>query len=261
MTDPATSAPDPAETPADPAPSQPEPAATRADPAPPQPDPAATALRSAATPPAPRRRFGVGARWLAVGIVLAVAVIVAVWPRGATNPSQASPAIPLPAPNLASARAQAALTACPSATPAAHTPLTAAAARCAATGATITFGSVLDPNAPTLVNVWAFWCQECQTELPVLQQYASSPGAVRVITLMVQSPDANGLETLADLHVHLPTVIDSSGAVSRALKLPFGLPVSYLVKPDGTGTVIDSLRTFGTVDEVREAVEQSRGGQ
>ncbi|HEY4459568.1 MAG TPA: redoxin domain-containing protein [Pseudonocardiaceae bacterium] len=216
----------------------------------------------AATPPAPRRRFGVGARWLTVGIVLAVAVLIAVWPRDNGNPSQADPVIPLPAPNLTSARAQAALTACPSATPAAHTPVTAASAECGATGAPIAFGSVLDPNAPTLVNVWAFWCQECQTELPVLQQYASSQGAVRVITLMVQSPEANGLQTLADLHVHLPTVVDSSGAVSKALRLPFGLPVSYLVKPDGTATVIDSLRTFGTVDEVRQAVTQSvQGGQ
>lgn len=216
----------------------------------------------ASTPPAPRRRFGVGARWLTVGIVLAVAVLIAVWPRDNGNPSQAAPVIPLPAPNLTSARAQAALTACPSATPAAHTPVTSASAQCAATGAPIAFGSVLDPNAPTLVNVWAFWCQECQTELPVLEQYANSQGAVRVITLMVQSPEANGLQTLADLHVHLPTVVDSANAVSKALKLPFGLPVSYLVKPDGTATVIDSLRTFSTVDEVRQAVNQSaQGGQ
>jgi thiol-disulfide isomerase/thioredoxin len=132
---------------------------------------------------------------------------------------------------------------------------------CAATGKPATFGSVLDPSAPTLVNVWAFWCQECQTELPVLQQYASSQGAVRVITLMVQSPEANGLQTLADLHVHLPTVIDASGAASKALKLPFGLPVSYLVTPDGTASVLNSLRTFSTVDEVRAAVTQAQGGQ
>ena len=187
-----------------------EPAATPQEPAakPTRPVPAATPSGSAATLPgrAPRRRFGVGARWLTAGIVLAVAVIIAVWPRGGGGSSQATPVIPLPAPNLTSARAAAALTACPVATPAAHTPVTTASAHCAATGTTIEFGSVLDPNAPTLVNVWAFWCQECQTELPVLAQYAASQGAVRVITLMVQSPEANGLQTLADLHVHLPTV-------------------------------------------------------
>jgi thiol-disulfide isomerase/thioredoxin len=222
----------------------------------------ATGTQPESPPPAaPRRRFGVGARWLTVAIVLAVAVLIAVWPRGTSAPSQAAPVIPLAAPNLATARAQAALTPCPAATPSASTPVTTANVSCAATGKPATFGSVLDPSAPTLVNVWAFWCQECQTELPVLQQYASSQGAVRVITLMVQSPEANGLQTLADLHVHLPTVIDASGAASKALKLPFGLPVSYLVTPDGTASVLNSLRTFSTVDEVRAAVTQAQGGQ
>lgn len=212
-------------------------------------------------PPAPRPRFGVGARWLTVAIVLAAAVVVAVWPRGDNTPTQADPAIPIPAPNLSAARAQAALTACPSTTPTVHNALTSAGVDCAATGAPIDFGSVLDPNAPTLVNVWAFWCQPCQTELPVLQQYAATPGALRVVTLMVQGPEANGLQTLADLHVHLPTVADTSGAASKALRLPFGLPVSYLVKPDGTAAEIDSLRTFDTVDQVRAAVSQAQGGQ
>ena len=211
--------------------------------------------------PSPRPRFGAGARWAAVGVVLVVAVLIAVWPRGNGTSSQAAPAIPLPAPNVTTARAQAALTACPASAPAAHTPLTGATVNCAATGTTIDFGSVLDPNAPTLVNVWAFWCQECQVELPVLQQYASTPGAVRVVTLMVQTPEANGLQTLADLHVHLPTVVDASGAVSKALKLPFGLPVSYLVQPDGTAGLIDSLRSFQTVDQVSQAVSQAKGGQ
>lgn len=212
-------------------------------------------------PPALRPRFGVGARWLTVAIVLAAAVVVAVWPRGDGSSSPAAPAIQVPAPNITAARAQAALTACPAATPTVHNALTSAGADCAATGAPIDFGSVLDPNAPTLVNVWAFWCQACQTELPVLEQYAATPGALRVVTLMVQSPEANGLQTLADLHVHLPTVVDRSGAVSTALKLPFGLPVSYLVKPDGTATEVDSLRTFSTVDEVRQAVSRPTGGQ
>ncbi|HEY4023894.1 MAG TPA: TlpA disulfide reductase family protein [Pseudonocardiaceae bacterium] len=213
------------------------------------------------TAPPRRPRFGFGARWLVVVVVLAAAVVVAVWPRGNSAPSQAAPALPIPAPDITVARTQAALTPCPSSPPAVHTALTGASVNCAATGATVDFGSVLDPNAPTLVNVWAFWCQECQTELPVLQQYAGTQGAVRVITLMVQSPEANGLQTLASLHVHLPTVVDLDGATSKALKLPIGLPASYLVRPDGTATLIDSLRTFDTVDEVRTAVSLAEGGQ
>jgi thiol-disulfide isomerase/thioredoxin len=209
----------------------------------------------------PTRRFGVGARWVTVAVVLVVAVLIAVWPRGGSTPSDAAPAIPVPAPDITAVRAKAALTPCPSATPSAHTPLTGAGVNCAADGQAVDFGSALDPNGPTLVNVWAFWCQACQTELPVLARYASTQGAIRVITLMVQSPEANGLQTLADLHVHLPTVVDLNGAASKALKLPIGLPASYLVRPDGTATLIDSLRTFTTVDEVRNAVTVYRGGQ
>jgi thiol-disulfide isomerase/thioredoxin len=208
-----------------------------------------------------RSRFGVGARWLTLAVVLAAAVIVAVWPRGGVTPSAgANPTISVPTPNLAAARAQAALTPCPATSTAALTALTRATVNCAATGATVDFGSVLDPAAPTLVNVWASWCEACQTELPVLQSYTATRGAVRVVTLMVQSPEADGLQTLAGLHVHLPTVVDASGAVSKALKLPIGLPASYLVRPDGTATLIDSLRTFSTVDQVRTAVGQTEGG-
>jgi thiol-disulfide isomerase/thioredoxin len=208
-----------------------------------------------------RPRFGIGVRWLIVIVVLVAAVVVAVWPRGDGTQSQAAPAIPIPATDITTARAQAALTPCPTATPTAHTALTSVSVNCAATGSTTTFGSVLDPSAPTLVNVWAFWCTECRTELPVLEQYAATEGAVRVVTLMVQSPEALGLQTLAGLHVHLPTVVDLDGAAGKALKLPIGLPASYLVRPDGTASLIDSLRTFDTVDEVRQAVSAARGGQ
>lgn len=209
-----------------------------------------------------RPRFGIGARWLVVAVVLVAAVVIAVWPRGDSAPSNAAtPTIDVQTPNVATVRAQAALHPCPATPASALTTLTRATVHCAANGATVDFGSVLDPAAPTLVNVWAFWCEACKTELPVLDQYAATQGAVRVVTLMVQSPEADGLQTLAGLHVHLPTVVDASGAVSKALKLPIGLPASYFVRPDGTATLIDSLRTFSTVDQVRQAVTEYAGGQ
>lgn len=209
-----------------------------------------------------RPGFGAGARWLVLAIVLVAAVAVAVWPRGGNSSSNAAtPTIDVQTPDIATVRAQAALTPCPATPSVALTALTRSTVNCAANGATVEFGSVLAPTAPTLVNVWAFWCEACKTELPVLQQYEATQGAVRVITLMVQSPEADGLQTLADLHVHLPTVVDVSGAASKALKLPIGLPASYLVRPDGTATLIDSLRTFSTVDQVRTAVSQTEGGQ
>jgi len=206
----------------------------------------------------PKFRFGVRARWLAVAAIVVAAVAVALWPRGSGPTSQAS--ISIPAPNLAAARADANLAACPQAPSTTNLPLARATVSCAANGRPMAFGSLV-AGGPTLVNVWATWCVVCQTELPVLARYAATPGAVRVLTLIVQSPEVDGLQTLAGLGVHLATAVDANGSASKALKLPVGLPVSYLVRPDGTATLIDSLRVFHTVDQVRQAVRQYQGGQ
>ncbi len=205
-----------------------------------------------------RLRLGARGRWAVVLAVLLVAVVVALWPRGSAPVSPST--ISLPAPNLAAVRAQADLPGCPSARSTAESALARAAVSCAANGRTVEFGTVV-ASGPTLVNVWASWCTACQSELPVLARYSSTPGAIPVLTLLVQSPEADGLQELAGLNVHLPTVFDADSSASRALKLPVGLPASYLARPDGTATLIDSLRVFSTVDQVRQAVRQYSGGQ
>jgi thiol-disulfide isomerase/thioredoxin len=193
-------------------------------------------------------------RWLLAGIVVVVAVAIAVWPRGhggagtATAPSSATAA-------LAAERARADLAACPAHPTTTTGPLAGVRVTCLADGAQIDLGRVL-AGAPALVNVWASWCQPCQQELPALDAYAATPGAVRVVGVQVQSDQRSGLRLLAGLGVrHLPTVFDTSGAAARALRLPVGLPVSYLVRPDGTATVITRpSRVLDSVAQVRQAV-------
>lgn len=208
------------------------------------------------TVPASRRAWARGpVRWVLVVVVVVVAVTVAVWPRG-----HAAPAAAAPAPDLAADRARAALPAC--ATSATHPAAALAGVHvtCLGDGRTVDLGAVL-AGAPVLVNVWATWCQPCQQELPALNAYAAEPGAVRVIGVQVQSPEKDGLDLLASLGVHLPTVYDATGAfadggvAARALKLPRVLPVSYLVRPDGTATVVRRpASVLLSVDAVRQAV-------
>ncbi|GHG19577.1 MULTISPECIES: TlpA family protein disulfide reductase [Amycolatopsis] len=184
--------------------------------------------------------------------VLAVALIVALLPRGGDDTAAK------PSGDLAPARSAAALQPCPA--PAAARPvkqLEGVTADCLGDGVRVDVGQAL-AGAPALVNVWASWCEPCRTELPVLQEYAKQPGAVRVLGVQVQSPAEDGLDLLAKLGVHLPSVFDGdgrSGPVRTALKVPSSLPASYLVTAGGEVRFIANPRSFVNTDQVRAAVE------
>lgn len=191
-------------------------------------------------------------KWALAAAVLVVALIVALLPRGGSDTAAK------PSADLTAARSAAALQPCPAPGPAAPVKaLDGVRADCLGDGASVDVGRVLG-GAPVLVNVWASWCEPCRTELPVLQEYAKRPGAVRVLGVQVQSPAEDGLNLLARLGVHLPSVFDGdgpSGPVRTALKVPSSLPASYLVTAAGEVRFIANPRTFGNTDQVRAAVE------
>jgi thiol-disulfide isomerase/thioredoxin len=189
------------------------------------------------------------ARWALVAVVLLVAVAVAVWPRDdAPTPPAAAP----PAPDLVQARTAAALQPCAVAEPG-PADLRGVATSCLGTGEQVDAAAALG-GRDLLVNVWATWCIPCREELPLLARYAAEPGAVPVVGVAVQSTPADSLLLLKTLGVTLPTLIDESGALTRALRTPDALPASYLVKADGTVTRVQEPRLFRTLDDIRGAV-------
>lgn len=193
------------------------------------------------------------ARWSIAGLVLVVAAVIAIWPRG-SDPAPAPDAPP--APDLASARAAAALPPCPGsagAVPAGLRELSGVPAECLADGSSVDLAKTL-AGGPVLVNVWATWCAPCKEELPLLASYAAEPGAVPVVGLAVQSTPAGALELLGSLKVRLPSLADPSGGAQRALRLPAGLPASYLVGADGAVRLVEKPRLFRSVDQIRQAV-------
>lgn len=190
------------------------------------------------------------ARWSIVGLVLAVAAVIAIWPRNDDPaPKQAGP----PTPDLAAAREEAALPPCPASSGKLPAELAGVRAECLADGSTVDLDRAL-AGGPVLVNVWATWCAPCKEELPLLAKYAAEPDAVPVVGLAVQSTQADALELLGSLEVRLPTLTDPDGAAGRALKLPAGLPASYVVGTDGTVRLVSDPRLFGSVDQIRRAV-------
>jgi thiol-disulfide isomerase/thioredoxin len=189
-----------------------------------------------------------GVRWAVAVVILMIAGVVAIWPRSDPAPTPAEAA--RSGQDLRQARAEAGL---PSCERGAEGPadLSGITAECLADGDPVDVADAL--NGPVLVNMWATWCEPCRTELPILSQYAREPGAVRVVTLGVESRPADALELLTALKVRLPGLLDESGKVKRKLH-PVGLPASYLVTADGRVTLIENPRVFRSVDEVRQAV-------
>ncbi|MFF5991114.1 TlpA family protein disulfide reductase [Prauserella flavalba] len=193
-------------------------------------------------------------KWaLAVG-VLALAVLVAVLPNIGNDPAP-----PQAGEDLGPARTAAALQPCPRGSGTVEQ-LAGVEVSCLGDGSRVDLGSAL-AGETTLVNVWATWCQPCREELPLLQSYAGQPGAARVLAVQVQSDAKDGLELLAELGVHLPSVHDGDGAtgpVREALRVPRALPASYLVTEDGQVRFVDDPRLFTSVTQIGETVEALR---
>ncbi len=191
-------------------------------------------------------------KWaLAVG-ALALALIVALLPRSESMP-------PEPDTDLGPAREQAALAACAPARNGAAEGFSGVEAHCLGDGSRVEFADALG-DGPTLVNVWATWCEPCREELPLLAEYAARPDAARVVTVQVQSSPEDGLRLLAELGVRLPALHDGEGAtgpVRKALRVPTGLPASYVVE-DGEARLVTEPRLFTSIDEIVDAVEGAR---
>lgn len=209
-------------------------------------------------------RFPQLARWALAIVVLVAAGAIALWPRD-QHDSNVAPNTPAasstPAADdaaLAAPRRRAALQPCPTAT-AKRTvsgPLAQVTVPCLGAPGLVSLGTAL-AGRPVLLNLWASWCVPCREEMPVLAAYATRPGAITVLGLDVQDQPSSALGLMADLGVHYPSVYDPDRVVQRALAVPPVLPVSYLIRPDGSVHRITQPLVFGSPDQVREAVARA----
>ncbi len=86
---------------------------------------------------------------------------------------------------------------------------------------------------PTVINVWASWCEPCREEAPMLQRFHERTGGrVRVLGVLFQDNRADALRFAAEHDLHYPSVVDQLGKTKGSLGV-VGAPMTLLVSADG----------------------------
>ena len=92
------------------------------------------------------------------------------------------------------------------------------------------------PGEVLLVNFWATWCAPCRKEIPDLVALQEELGP-QGLTVVGVSLDQQGEEVvtpfLDDYAINYPIVLDPEGEVEQAFGGVYGLPMTYVVGPDG----------------------------
>ncbi|WP_433682044.1 redoxin family protein [Nocardia sp. CA-119907] len=207
------------------------------------------------------RRIPVGARLALAGLITVVALAVALWPRHSDDtaargdhPANSGTTAAL------TARSAAGLTQCP--VPAADAvgrgPLAGLGLGCLADGKPVDLAAAL-AGKPALLNLWAYWCGPCAKELPDVQEYARRAGnAITVLTVHSDPDEARALALLTDLRVTLPGVFDPRAKVRTAVGAPAVLPVSVLLRADGSVAEV-VVRAFNGIDDIADTVANKLG--
>lgn len=225
-----------------------------------------------------RGRLGlsVSGRWTIGALIVIVALIVAIWPRG--GPASDLTPTNAPAPGngsfagtggsvtpeeLARSRQNADLEPCPvsdSVGPV-TSPMAGVVLPCLSDGQPIELATAT-LGMPLVLNVWAYWCGPCRKELPVVAEFAAqAKGKVQVLTVHGQDgaqDPLSALSMLADIGVRLPTVVDTDAQLARAIEVPRVYPCTVLVRGDGTVAAV-LPQVFDTSAELSAAVEEHLG--
>ena len=85
-----------------------------------------------------------------------------------------------------------------------------------------------------LLNFWASWCGPCRGETPALQAFFERHAPGLVVVGVNQQEAAETARAFAQgFGVTYPIALDADGQVSSAYRVSTGLPVSFLIDPEG----------------------------
>jgi peroxiredoxin len=110
-----------------------------------------------------------------------------------------------------------------------------------------------------LLNFWATWCTTCAVEKPEMQQIALDYGDDVVVLAVNQGEGRGRAKSWSDSRDldAITFVLDTNREVSRAYRLPGGLPHSFLIDEDGIVRHVRHGAMF--YREMATVIDETRG--
>jgi thiol-disulfide isomerase/thioredoxin len=109
-----------------------------------------------------------------------------------------------------------------------------------------------------VVNFWATWCGPCLQEMPELSALHAMRGNVEVVGLAYEDIEPDEMRAFLDKHpVAYPIVILDPYNPPADFATPRGLPMTYLIAPDGKV----ARQFLGPVDarQIEQAIAEAGG--
>lgn len=109
-----------------------------------------------------------------------------------------------------------------------------------------------------VVNFWATWCGPCLKEMPELSALDAMRDHIEVIGLAYEEIDTEAMQAFLKEHpVVYPIAIVDTYDPPKDFDTPRGLPMTYLIGPDGT--VVDKVLGPVTAKSIEAAIAKAGG--
>lgn len=114
---------------------------------------------------------------------------------------------------------------------------------------------------PTIINVWAWWCEPCRRELPHFDKLAKEHPEWNVAGIHLDKKSQAGADFLDELNVTtMPVYADRSHRFDTATSLPKVVPITVVYRADGTRAQMYP-QVFRDYEELEAAVNAALSGQ
>ncbi|WP_460821384.1 TlpA family protein disulfide reductase [Lysobacter olei] len=109
-----------------------------------------------------------------------------------------------------------------------------------------------------VVNFWATWCGPCLKEMPELSALDAMHEHIEVIGLAYEEIDVSAMQAFLKEHpVVYPIAIVDTFNPPKDFDTPRGLPMTYLIGPDGK--VVEKVLGPVTARSIEVAIEKAGG--